>query len=173
MWSNLFNTPAHLTSFLRLFADSFHIQSNLVTLLQAPKVSQKHITAQIPAATTKSSKDSKNNKEKAVKVEEKAQSNQEVKNAKNLEIVNSKTENIASEYIEKTAALTLSPKSSISDRLNKPKMQQKLSESQKSKSPEPEVKLPSEDVVDNKAKGVNFKLGNLYYNNFPYFQFLD
>lgn len=26
MWTNLFNTPAHLTSFLRLFSDSFHIQ---------------------------------------------------------------------------------------------------------------------------------------------------
>lgn len=38
MWSNLFNTPALLTSFLRLFSDSFHIQSNLVTLLQTPKV---------------------------------------------------------------------------------------------------------------------------------------
>lgn len=42
-WSNLFNTPSHLTSFLRLFSDSFHIQSNLVTLLQHPKISQKHI----------------------------------------------------------------------------------------------------------------------------------
>lgn len=26
MWTNLFNTPVHLTSFLRLFNDSFHIQ---------------------------------------------------------------------------------------------------------------------------------------------------
>lgn len=46
MWSNLFNTPSHLTSFLRLFSDSFQIQSNLVTLLQHPKVIQKNINLQ-------------------------------------------------------------------------------------------------------------------------------
>ncbi|GLV36923.1 egalitarian [Carabus blaptoides fortunei] len=41
MWNHLFNTPIHLTSFLRLFTDSFHIQSNIVTLIQQPKVPQK------------------------------------------------------------------------------------------------------------------------------------
>lgn len=41
MWNNLFNTPNHLTSFLRLFADSFHIQSNIVTLIQHPKICPK------------------------------------------------------------------------------------------------------------------------------------
>lgn len=49
VWSNLFNNPTQLSSFLRLFSDSFHIQSNLVTLLQSPKISQKHITAQVGA----------------------------------------------------------------------------------------------------------------------------
>lgn len=41
MWNHLFNTPNHLTSFLRLFTDSFHIQSNIVTLIQHPKICQK------------------------------------------------------------------------------------------------------------------------------------
>lgn len=41
MWNHLFNTPNHLTSFLRLFTDSFHIQSNIVTLIAHPKVTQK------------------------------------------------------------------------------------------------------------------------------------
>jgi len=47
LWTNLFNTPTQLSSFLRLFSDSFHIQANLVTLLQTPKISQKHISAQV------------------------------------------------------------------------------------------------------------------------------
>lgn len=177
-WSNLFNTPAHLTSFLRLFSDSFHIQSNLVTLLQHPKVSQKHINAQILsqnqvlAATTAS----KNNKEnKNISAKEKTSNRnddhkqekinpQEAKNAKNLE---SKVDtSVTAEYIDKPVLPTsMSPKStSISDRLKQPKLQQKLLESQmKSKSPEPvdqRVMSPtiSEDTVDNKAK-VSFRLG--------------
>ncbi|RZC37667.1 uncharacterized protein BDFB_011183 [Asbolus verrucosus] len=112
MWTNLFNTPAHLTSFLRLFADSFHIQSNLVTLLQAPKVSQKHINVQVSAL--------KENETKTYELE--------AKNAKNL--VNNQ-EN-ASEIIERATPppTQLSPRS-ISDRLKQPRLhQQKLSEAQ-------------------------------------------
>lgn len=177
MWTNLFNTAAHLTSFLRLFSDSFHIQSNLVTLLQHPKVSQKHINAQIVSQNqqqlamtiSKNNKETKNItvKEKSTKnVEEVKQDklNQEVKNAKNLE---SKTDsNLASEYIEKTPVTPLSPKSaSISDRLRQPKLQQRLQEA-KAKSPEPleqRVMSPtnSEDMVDSKTKAVSFRLGKL------------
>lgn len=122
MWSNLFNTPAHLTSFLRLFSDSFHIQANLITLLQHPKVSQKHIQqTQIFNQTVK------NNaiKEKSV----------EKINQKNL---NSETGvDEPKQYIEKVQNAQLSPKS-ISDRLKQPKIQQKLNEL-KNKSPEPPI----------------------------------
>uniref|UniRef100_A0A0K8TLD3 Putative exonuclease n=1 Tax=Tabanus bromius TaxID=304241 RepID=A0A0K8TLD3_TABBR len=39
----MFKTPGDLATFLRLFSDCFHIQSNLVTLLQKPKLSDSHI----------------------------------------------------------------------------------------------------------------------------------
>jgi len=39
----MFKTPGDLSSFLKLFADCFHIQANLVTLLQKPKLSDTHI----------------------------------------------------------------------------------------------------------------------------------
>ncbi|XP_037951936.1 egalitarian protein homolog, partial [Teleopsis dalmanni] len=39
----MFKTPGDLTTFLRLFSDCFHIQANLVTLLQKPKLSDSHI----------------------------------------------------------------------------------------------------------------------------------
>lgn len=117
MWTNLFNTPAHLTSFLRLFADSFHIQSNLVTLLQAPKVSQKHINVPIL-------------KENETKTNE-----LEMKNAKNL-VNNQDSGNEIIEKAPQPQPTPLSPRS-ISDRLKQPKLQQKLSEAQKSLSPEP------------------------------------
>lgn len=42
-WYRIFKTPNDLTTFLRLFSDCFHIQSNLVTLLQKPKISENHI----------------------------------------------------------------------------------------------------------------------------------
>lgn len=42
-WFKMFKTPADLMTFLRLFSDCFHIQSNLVTLLQKPKLSDSHI----------------------------------------------------------------------------------------------------------------------------------
>lgn len=42
-WYSMFKTPSDLTSFLRLFSNCFHIQSNLVTLLQKPVLSDMHI----------------------------------------------------------------------------------------------------------------------------------
>lgn len=135
MWSNLFNTPAHLTSFLRLFSDSFHIQANLVTLLQHPKVSQKHIQTQILNQTTKPLKN--NVKEKTV----------EKINQKNLNTETPVVEE-PKQYIEKVQNAQLSPKS-ISDRLKQPKMQQKLNEL-KNKSPEPVVE--EKGAIDEQEK---------------------
>lgn len=133
MWSNLFNTPAHLTSFLRLFSDSFHIQANLVTLLQHPKVSQKHIQTQILNQTIKPLP-IKNNlvKEKSV----------EKINQKNLTPESSIEE--PKQYIqtEKIPSVQLSPKS-ISDRLKQPKMQIK------NKSPEP---VEEKGAIDEQEK---------------------
>jgi exonuclease 3'-5' domain-containing protein 1 len=42
-WFRIFKTSNDLTTFLKLFSDCFHIQSNLVTLLQMPKISENHI----------------------------------------------------------------------------------------------------------------------------------
>lgn len=72
-----------LTSFLRLFSDSFHIQANLVTLLQLPKISQKHMSAQVNL------------------MKEYKKSNEDLKNAKNLsvdiesEVIESKIERVS------------------------------------------------------------------------------
>lgn len=176
MWSNLFNTPAHLTSFLRLFSDSFHIQSNLVTLLQHPKVSQKHINAQIlnqQNLQPNKIKEQQQNKDSVVAStvvdtasgdeEIKSRMQQETKNIKNLE-VNNITDD-AKQYIEKvqtgssSSAPKLSPPTSISDRLKQPKLQQqRLEEEKKCKSPDP-VDCSSNSDAANERKGLNFKLG--------------
>ncbi|KAM8713042.1 hypothetical protein ACLKA7_013370 [Drosophila subpalustris] len=42
-WLRMFKTPGDLSSFLKLFGDCFHIQANLVTLLQKPKLNDSHI----------------------------------------------------------------------------------------------------------------------------------
>lgn len=42
-WLRLFKTPSDLTTFLKMFSDCFHIQANLVTLLQKAKLSDLHI----------------------------------------------------------------------------------------------------------------------------------
>lgn len=42
-WYRIFKTSNDLTTFLKLFSDCFHVQSNLVTLLQKPKISENHI----------------------------------------------------------------------------------------------------------------------------------
>lgn len=161
LWSNLFNTPIHLTSFLRLFSDSFHIQSNLVTLLQPPKIMQKHIISHVSQMV------------------ENKKSNEELKNAKNL------THDTASDIIEKNekaspppwekerqsserqqpSGAQLSPRS-ISDRLKQPKLQQSLSDAQsKSLSPEPPATVSqpqSASTPSDPRKRANFKLGGFF-----------
>ncbi|XP_072381573.1 uncharacterized protein egl [Diabrotica undecimpunctata] len=151
MWTNLFNTPTQLTSFLRLFSDSFHIQSNLVTLIQPPKISQKHMSAQVTL------------------MKEYKKSNEELKNAKNLSIdvgnnimekvektekVDRREKSSPSPPVEKPAQL--SPRS-LSDRLKQPKIQAK------SMSPEPPVSpvqpvQPTVSQTDDRSR-VNFRLG--------------
>ncbi|XP_053672340.1 uncharacterized protein LOC128722690 [Anopheles nili] len=42
-WFHMFKNPSDLKTFLKLFSDCFHIQANLVTLLQKPKLSDAHI----------------------------------------------------------------------------------------------------------------------------------
>lgn len=42
-WFKMFKTPNDLTTFFKLFSDCFHIQANLVTLLQRPKLSDAYI----------------------------------------------------------------------------------------------------------------------------------
>lgn len=42
-WFHMFKNPSDLKTFLKLFSDCFQIQSNLVTLLQKPKLSDSHI----------------------------------------------------------------------------------------------------------------------------------
>ncbi|CAH1963112.1 unnamed protein product [Acanthoscelides obtectus] len=156
MWTNLFNTPTHLLSFLRLFSDSFHIQSNLVTLLQPPRISQKHISAQVEL------------------IKENQRNSEEYMNARNLtdnEVLEKRekpltppvekektqtVEKLQSVEKEKPQTTQLSPRS-INDRLRQPKMQQKLTEGQnKAMSPEP----PISPLADDKTKGVQFRLGN-------------
>lgn len=43
LWFRIFKTPNDLTTFLKLFSDCFHVQANLVTLLQKPKINENHI----------------------------------------------------------------------------------------------------------------------------------
>ncbi|KAJ8931756.1 hypothetical protein NQ314_015288 [Rhamnusium bicolor] len=166
MWSNLFNTPTHLTSFLRLFSDSFHIQSNLVTLLQTPKINQKHITAQVSLI-----KENKRNNEELKNAKNLANDNNNeiIEKAEKVEVV--KMEKAPSPPVEKPEkppqVVQLSPRS-ISDRLRQPKLQQKLSEAQaKSLSPEPPLSPVSQGPnnittpADDRSRGVNFRLGKL------------
>ncbi|XP_054740196.1 uncharacterized protein LOC129245821 [Anastrepha obliqua] len=42
-WLRMFKTPNDLSTFLKLFSDCFHIQANLVTLLQKPRLSDSYI----------------------------------------------------------------------------------------------------------------------------------
>ncbi|CAF4885825.1 unnamed protein product [Pieris macdunnoughi] len=44
-WYQMFKTPADLTAFLKLFSDSFHVQSNLVTLISKPKIPVMYLNA--------------------------------------------------------------------------------------------------------------------------------
>ncbi|XP_055319841.1 uncharacterized protein LOC129577220 [Sitodiplosis mosellana] len=49
-WFSMFKTPCDLSTFLKLFSNCFHIQSNLVTLLQKPVLSDLHIQQQTARA---------------------------------------------------------------------------------------------------------------------------
>lgn len=49
-WFSMFKTPTDLSTFLKLFSNCFHIQSNLVTLLQKPVLSDLHIQQQTARA---------------------------------------------------------------------------------------------------------------------------
>lgn len=152
MWSNLFNTPAHLTSFLRLFSDSFHIQSNLVTLLQHPRVSTKHVNAQNNKNKAKSSKSPPLIKNEDKKPEQPPKSVEDEPKLSSIE------------------KLQLSPKGSISDRLKQPKMLQKMNELQaKAKSPEPadlRISSPTNSDPDvEKVSSVHFRLGRYSKTN--------
>lgn len=42
-WYSMFKTPSDLSTFLKLFSNCFHVQTNLVTLLQKPVLSDTHI----------------------------------------------------------------------------------------------------------------------------------
>lgn len=42
-WFSMFKTPNDLSTFLKMFSDCFHIHSNLVTLLNKPKLSDSYI----------------------------------------------------------------------------------------------------------------------------------
>ncbi|XP_056636056.1 uncharacterized protein LOC130444815 isoform X1 [Diorhabda sublineata] len=163
MWTNLFNTPTQLMSFLRLFSDSFHIHSNLVTLIQPPKINQKHMSAQVNL------------------MKEYKRTNEEMKNAKNLsidvcnDVKTDKVERIEKrekpltlpmegiEISEKYPSapmekdnIQLSPRS-ISDRLKQPKIQAKSMSPEPPTSPVP----PAVSYIKNEDKSkVNFKLGN-------------
>lgn len=61
-WFRMFKTPNDLSTFLKLFSDCFHIQSDLVALLQKPKLSDQHIqNAQAKFITTVSGNSTNNN----------------------------------------------------------------------------------------------------------------
>lgn len=175
MWNHLFNTPTHLTSFLRLFTDSFHIQSNIVTLIQHPKVPQKindisfdlspkpikppkslttnnaNFSTENDTSPTSTISDNENNKKRAVSPE-KIQKELE-KEEEKQEIPEKQTQNT-----NQNVNLILSPrmvtKPSINDRLKIGRINNNC----------PENERKSEDIVDKvkedeKPQGVNFRLG--------------
>lgn len=156
MWSNLFNTPAHLTSFLRLFNDSFHIQANLITLIQNPKVNQKHINAQILSQQSLDINSNTKSDTQELRPEPNFVGNLD-EDKKFVRQVKAEQSSISPESDNETKSLDkvqLSPRSSISDRLKQPRLQQKLFEA-RNKSPEPVVNLVPEAE---KSKGVSFRL---------------
>lgn len=44
-WYQMFNSPADLSAFLKLFSDSFHVQAHLVTLISKPKIPVMYLNA--------------------------------------------------------------------------------------------------------------------------------
>lgn len=152
MWSNLFNTPNHLTSFLRLFTDSFHIQSNIVTLIQHPKVCQKLTDNIYNLNTVKNIPTPKIEQPVSLELEKPRPKSPE-KEKEISSLLNSKRK----------------PKiSSINDRLKVARMNNKSSETETEKKIEENI----EKNEDDKPKGVSFRLGkynskNKEENNVP------
>ncbi|XP_063388564.1 egalitarian protein homolog [Cydia fagiglandana] len=50
-WYQVFKSPADLNAFLKLFSDSFHVQSNLVTLISKPKIPVMYLNAKAKSKT--------------------------------------------------------------------------------------------------------------------------
>ncbi|CAH0714014.1 unnamed protein product, partial [Brenthis ino] len=50
-WYQMFKTPADLSAFLKIFSDSFHVQSNLVTLISKPKIPVMYLNAKAKVKT--------------------------------------------------------------------------------------------------------------------------
>lgn len=132
MWTNLFNTPTQLMSFLRLFSDSFHIQANLVSLLQPPKINQEHINTQVLLMK---------------------ESNEELKK-KQLNLAGNNINNSINETVSKEPTpspptekkvVKSSPKS-ISDRLIKPPIKKSISITEGTKI-EPQLKSLSPEPI--------------------------
>lgn len=174
MWNHLFNTPTHLTSFLRLFTDSFHIQSNIVTLIQHPKVPQKindnsfdlnpkTIKAPKSLSTINNANFSNEDNSPPVSVISDNENNQKravtpEKTQKELEKVEEKSDVTEKQNTNQNVNLILSPrmikKPSINDRLKIGRVNNNC----------PENERKAEDVVDkakedDKPRGVNFRLG--------------
>nr|XP_023027846.1 uncharacterized protein LOC111515877 [Leptinotarsa decemlineata] len=164
IWSNLFNTPTHFTSFLRLFSDSFHIHSNLVTLLQPPKINQKHILTQVTLIKEhKNIEDIKNVQN--LWIDTNNDNLDKLENQEKPEKLSPPPMPPTEKEKEKVHFVQLSPKS-ISDRLKQPKLQQKLNEAQmKSLSPEPSsspessLSTPFNGQNEENKIEVNFKIG--------------
>lgn len=152
MWTNLFNTPTQLMSFLRLFSDSFHIQANLVTLLQPPKINQKHINTQILLVKENNNKNNEELKKKQTLINN------------NNNFCEGNTKEPTSLTMPEKKVVKLSPRS-ISDRLIKPPIKKSLSvtegskiESQpKSISPEPAVNLSQQSNGEIARKPIDLK----------------
>lgn len=51
-WYQMFKSPADLSAFLKIFSDSFHVQSNLVTLISKPKIPVMYLNAKNVKAKT-------------------------------------------------------------------------------------------------------------------------
>lgn len=135
MWNHLFNTPNHLTSFLRLFTDSFHIQSNIVTLIQQPKVCQK---------TTENLTVLKRAVEQQPVVVERAKTPE-------------KDESLSPSSPRRKNKVV----ASINDRLKNPRLNNR-NEAENEKKMEEEKNCINE-TSDDKPKGVSFRLGK--YNS--------
>ncbi|XP_065168308.1 uncharacterized protein egl [Atheta coriaria] len=164
-WSNLFNTPQHLTSFLRLFADSFHIQANLVTLLQHPKVT----TPEKPAEKVEKPVEKV---EKVVPVVDDIVNQTDDDKTKQYHSVSPTVSGNNSPATSPLPSLTPSSpaKMSISDRLKQPKIQaaeqekqqqelEKIKE-QKKKEEENKLKEKPKETKEKEPLVPKFKLGS-------------